>query len=98
MNELTKSFFTSDKGIRNALLSAESWQENDHFNGVNIMSDDHELGFALFDEFSNVVETELKDSGLIFLLSLGSSAGFGFSLLLKSSLLFFFSFWAVLSK
>jgi len=64
------------------------------------MSDDNQFGFALFDQLGNVVETELEDSWLVFLIFLGISlsTSLSFSFFLKSGLLVFFSFWAVLCK
>jgi hypothetical protein len=99
VDELTESFFSSNESVGNTLLSAESRQEDDHFNGVNIMSDDDELGLSLFDEFSDVVKTELKNGGLVLVVFLGSGGtSLVFSFLLESGLLFLFSFWTVLCK
>ena len=100
VHELSESCLSSDESIGDTLLSAESWEENNHFNGVNIMSNHDELGLALLDELGNVVQTELEDGWLVLLVSLLFSLGssFGFSLLLESGLLFLFSFWAVLCK
>lgn len=64
------------------------------------MSNDYQLGLALLHKFSYVIQTELQDGRLVFLVLLGISlsTSLGLSFLLKSGLLVFFSFWAVLCK
>jgi len=65
------SSFFSDKGSESGLvfndairylhLSAQSWKPNHQFNGINIVSDDNKFGFLLFNERSDVVDTELEE-------------------------------------
>ena len=58
--ELSKSCFTFDETEWNVVLSAESWQENHDLEWVNVVSHNNKLGFAFFDEGSNVVETKFE--------------------------------------
>lgn len=97
MDELTESCLALDESEGDTLLSAELGQEHHHLEGVNIMSDDDELGLVGFNEFGNVVETEFQNYGLgsLVLISLVDLV-FGF--LLESDLLFFVGFGTVLSK
>ena len=110
VDELSESCLSLDEGIGDTLLSAESGQEAHHLDGINIMSDDHQLGFVEFNQFGNVVETELDvdwlgslELGFTFLslcfglvILLGILLVFaGLCLLEESHLLVFFSFGAV---
>jgi len=52
--------FSTDEAEWNSLLSAESGEEDDHLDWVNVVSDDDKLGFVLFDEGCHVVEAELE--------------------------------------
>jgi hypothetical protein len=61
------------------------------------MSNNDELCLSFFNEGGNVVKTELNNEGLASFLWV-STAGFGFSFLLESSFLFFFSLWLVFCK
>jgi len=95
VNELSESCLSLDESVGNSLLSAESWEEDEQFNGVNIVSHNDELCLSFFNQLGNVVETELQDNWLGGLLSISTSS-FLFSFLLKSCLLFFVSFWLIL--
>lgn len=81
MTELSKVGFSTDETVGNALLSAESRQEDDHFNWIDVMGNHDKLGLVLLDECGNVVETELQVDWL------GSLATATFSFLLQTILL-----------
>lgn len=78
VDEETKTSLALDNAERNVELTAESREEDDEFNGVNIMSNDNELSLAGLNEVSNVVKTLLDEAGL---------GGLGLSNLVTSSLL-----------
>jgi hypothetical protein len=86
VNKLAEACLALDEGEGNALLSAESGEENEELNGVNVVSHNNELGLALLNELGNVVETELDDDGLGGLLGISTTL-LGLSLLLESFLL-----------
>jgi len=86
VNKLAEACLTLDEGEGDTLLSAESGEENEELNGVNVVSHNNELGLTLLNELGNVVETELDDDGLGSLLDISTSL-LGLSLLLESLLL-----------
>lgn len=90
--ESTESGFTLGEAEWNSLLAAKSWQEDHSLNWVNIVGNHDELGLALLDESSHVVQTELKNDWLVSLLV------FLLSLSLESVLLLVFGLWLVLGK
>ena len=86
VDELAEASLTLNEGEGDSLLSAESREESEEFNGVNVVSNNNELSLTLFNEFSNVVETELDDNGLGGLLGISTTL-LGLSFTLKSDLL-----------
>jgi len=62
--EFAESGLTAEEAVWDVLSAAKSGQMDHALNGVNVVSDDHELGLVLFNEGSDVVETELKVHGL----------------------------------
>lgn len=97
VDELTESGLTLDESIGDTLLSAESREESHELNGINVVSDDNELGLALFNESGHVVKTELEHVWLSTLLGITTSL-LGFSFLLKSGLFLDLGLWLVLCK
>lgn len=109
MDEFAESCLALDEAEGDALLSAERGEENKQFNWVNIVSHHNELGLALLNKSSHVVETVFENNGLgglldlwtfLFILGitlrLGLGLGFSFG---KESLLFVFvGLWLILSK
>ena len=77
VNDLAEGGLALDDAVRHVHLAAQGREPHNELDGVNVVSDDDELGELLFDEVGNVVETELDD-----LLLLGS----GDLLLLSDSL------------
>jgi len=65
----------ANKAVWNVAFTAESGEENNHFDGVNIMSDHDQLGTLLFNELSDVVKTELDVHWLSALLGVLVSGG-----------------------
>jgi hypothetical protein len=94
VDELTEVGLTTDEAEWDSLLSAESGEEADHFDGVDVVGNADELGSAFLNELGNVVESVFDVEGLggLGLLSLGSGIS-GESLLLGSA-----SFGAVLGE
>ena len=74
VNELAKVGLATHEAVRHTLLSAESRQEDDHLDGVDVVGDHNELGLVLLNEGGHVVETELEVHGLG---GLGRSTGLG---------------------
>lgn len=86
VDELAETCLALNEGEGDALLSAESREEGEEFNGVNVVSNNNELSLTLFNEFSYVVQTELDNNWLSGLLGLSTTL-LGLSLTLKSNLL-----------
>ena len=73
VDQLSESSLTLDEGIGDSLLSAESGQEDEELDGVNVVSHNDELSLTLLDEFGNVVKSVLEDDWLGSLLGLSTS-------------------------
>jgi len=86
VDELAEASLTLNEGEGDSLLSAESREESEEFNGVNVVSNNNELSLTLFNEFSDMVETELDNNWLGGLLGISTTL-LGLSLTLKSDLL-----------
>jgi hypothetical protein len=56
----TEVSLTANKAVWNVAFTAECWEEDNHFNGVDIMSNHDQFGTLLFNELSDVVKTELN--------------------------------------
>ena len=87
MDVLAETCFTLNNGEGDSLLSAKSREESEDLKGINVVSNNNELSFALFNELSNVVETELDNNWLGSLLGISTTL-LGLSLTLESDLLF----------
>lgn len=83
--------------IRDTHLAAESGQEDDEFNRVNIVSNDNEGSLLRFDEGDNVVETILDEERLLGLRG-GLAISSGSSSSTDTLLLLLLGLWAVLVK
>jgi hypothetical protein len=94
VDELTKASLALDEGIGNTLLTAEGGEESEELNWVDVVRHDDELGLALLDELSNVVETELDNDGLSTLLR-SSTSLLGLSFSLEADLLLLLGLWLV---
>ena len=97
VDEFAEACLTLNEAEGNTLLSAQSWQEDEEFNGVNVVSHNNELSLTIFNELSNVVETVLKNNWLGGLLGISTTLlalGSG----LESDLLLSLSFGLVFSK
>ena len=97
VHELAKASLALDEGIGDTLLAAESWEEDEQLNGVDIVSHHNELGLALLNQLGNVVETELDQDGLGGFLGV-STSGLSFGFGLKSGLLLLLSLRLVLGQ
>lgn len=92
MTELTEVSLAADEAVGDTLLSAESWEEDDHLDWVDVVGDNDELGLVLFDEGGNVVKTELEVDWS------GSLTGSILSFFLQTFLLVLLGLWAVLRE
>lgn len=54
-----------DDNVRDTHLPAESGEEDNELNGVNVVGNDNELSLLGLDEGNNVVETVLGEDGLL---------------------------------
>jgi hypothetical protein len=97
VNQLSESGLVLDNAERNVLLSAESGQEHNKFNGIDITGNDNKLGFSAFNELSDVVESVLESNGLSILLGILSVSLLG-SFSLKSVRFFLSGFRRVLGE
>lgn len=86
VDELAEACLALDEGEGDSLLSAESGEESHELKGVNVVSNNNELGLALLNELGNVVETELDNNWLGSLLGVSATL-LGLSLSLESDLL-----------
>ena len=64
MNESAKGALALHKAVGDVDLAAEVGQPGDKFDGVDVVGDGDKLGLAVFDEFGDVVESELEVVGL----------------------------------
>lgn len=61
----TETGLTLDNGVRDTHLAAESGEEDDELNGVNVVGDQDKRSLLVLDEADNVVETVLDSVGLL---------------------------------
>ena len=66
-----------DDGVGDAHLSAECGEEDDQFDGVDVVGDQNERGFLGFDQADNVVEAVFDSVGFLYTLSALSSTLMG---------------------
>lgn len=97
VDELAEACLALDEGVGDALLSAESGQEDEELDGVNIVSHHNELSLALLDELGHVVKTELEDDRLGSLLGVSATL-LGLSLGLETGLLLLLGLGLVLGE
>lgn len=65
MDDSAESSLALDDGVGDAHLAAESGEEDDELNGVDIVGDEDEGSLLVLDEADDVVETVLDDVGLL---------------------------------
>lgn len=65
MDDSSKTGLALDDGVGNTHLSAESGQEDDQLNGVNIVGDQDERRLLVLDQADNVVQAVLDSVGLL---------------------------------
>ena len=88
--------FTFNESKGDVVLSAELGKEDNELNGVNVVSDNNELGFLVLNKGGDVIKTVLDYNGLLGLNLLVLSLGLGSSNF--SDLLFSGGFRRVLSE
>ena len=63
VNKFSEGGFPLDKAVGDIHLFAEGGEPNYKLDGVDVVGDDNDFGFLLFDEFGDVVESELEVVG-----------------------------------
>lgn len=86
VDELANVGLSADEAEGDSLLSAESGEEDDHLDGVDVVGDDDKLGLVLLNEGGHMVETELEVDGLVTLGGGTGSLGVESLALLRSGL------------
>lgn len=96
VDKSTESGLALDNGVRNAHLSAQSGEEDNELDGVDVVGNEDQVGLLVLNQRHNVVETVLDNVGLLgnVLLVLAGSNGLG--LLGESLLLLLLSLGSVL--
>lgn len=61
----TESGLALNNGVRDTHLAAERGKEDNQFNGVNVVGNEHERRLLVLDETDDVVKTELGSVGLL---------------------------------
>lgn len=79
MDNGTETSLALDDGVGDTHLAAESGEEDNQLNGVNVVGDQDEGGLLVLNEANDVVETVLDVVGLLgdilLLLTLGDGGG-----------------------
>ena len=79
VDDSAESGLALDDGVGDSHLAAESGEEDNQLNGVDIVGDEDERGLLVLNQANNVVETVLDDVGLLadvlLLLALGDGSG-----------------------
>jgi hypothetical protein len=65
VDDSAESGLALDDGVGDTHLAAESGQEDDQLNGVDIVGDEDERGLLVLNQANNVVETVLDNVGLL---------------------------------
>lgn len=86
MNEGTELSLARDNGVSNTHLVAEGGEPHNEFEGIDVVSNQDELGLLLLDKLGDVVETVTDEVGSTLLLD-GLTFDFSLSLLSETSLL-----------
>lgn len=64
VDEFSKSGFSLDEAVGDVHFFAELGQPDNHFERLDVVGNDDQLGLLVLDEFGHVVETELEVEGL----------------------------------
>jgi hypothetical protein len=75
VGQSTEASLALNDGEGDSKLAAESGKPNNELDGVNIVSDDDQLGFLLLNQSGDVLQTELEDGGGLRGLLVTSSGG-----------------------
>jgi len=87
--EFAKGSLSADEAVGDTLLSAESWEVDNHLDWISVMSNDNKLSSVLFNEGGNVVKTEFEVNWL------GSLSTLTFSFFLQAIFFLSSGLWAV---
>lgn len=96
VNESTELSLTSNDGVSNTHLVAESREPHNKLKRINIVSNENELSLLLLNELGHIIETVTDDNGSLLLNGLTFS--FSLSFLNKTSLLLSSSLGSILTK
>ena len=96
VDDRTETGLALDDGVWDTHLAAESWQEDDELNWVDIVWNEDEGGLLVLDQANNVVETVLDSVWLLGDVLLLLALSNGGSLLGETLLLLGLRLWAVL--
>ena len=86
VNEGTELSLARDNGVSNTHLVAEGGEPHNEFEGIDVVSNQNELGLLLLDKLGDVVKTVTDEVGSTLLLD-GLTFDFSLSLLSETSLL-----------
>lgn len=64
MDQLTQTGLALDNAVGNIHLAAQGGEPHNKLDGVNIVSDDHQLGLLRLNELGDVIQTVLNVLGL----------------------------------
>jgi len=90
--KFSKVGFSTKETVGDTLLSAKSWEEDDHFDWVNVVSNDDELGLVFFHKRGHMVESKLEVDWL------GCLTTATLSFFLQTFLLVLLGLWAVFGE
>ena len=97
VDESTELSLTSNDGVSDTHLVAESREPHNEFEGIDVVSNQDNLSLFLLDELGDVVETEVDVVGRTLVLN-GLAFNFSLSLLSQTSLLLSSSLGGILSE
>jgi len=95
VDDCTKTGFTLDDGVWNTHLAAKGGEEDDEFNGIDVVGDEHQRRLLVLDQTDNMVETVLDSVRLLGNIFLLLTILDSLSLLGQTLLLLSLGLWAV---
>ena len=95
MHNNTQSSLALDNSIRHTHLSAQSWQEDNQLNRVNIIRDQYQSRFLVLDQANHMIESVFHRIRLLAHILLRLSLFHSCSLLVQPLLLLSFGLWFI---
>lgn len=93
-DQCTQTCFALHNAVWNAHFAAQGWQKEDNFNWIDIVGDDNQRGFLLFNQFGDRVGAVTHKQWLLFRLNF-LALGLRFGGLLQALLLGQLRFWTI---